>query len=652
MREKLAPRARESRFIGVPFGTKGFILYDPATKKTIVSRDVVFDERPQLIDYRDITVGDDAASLAPEELEFHPDHVVVNEPVAVPNPVVDHDPVVVSPDSVVVPQDNGSDSRKVVGVSRSGRKLYEPERFYDANFVDLDSMVFLAATDPTSYNEAVSVPEKEKWITAMKEELDSLKKNGTYVETKLPNGRKAIGCRWIYKTKLKSDGTIDKYKARLVAQGYSQIPGQDYSETFAPVARLTTLRTLLALISCKEMIADHVDVKSAYLQADLAEEVYMKPPPGSDVPDDYVCLLKKGLYGLKQSGKNWHDELTSFISPAGFVRSQADPCLFVNPKSKTYVLIYVDDLIVCSTDADSVTKFKCHLGSKFEISDLGKLHWYLGLSITTTSEGLKLSQDLYVDTLLKKFGLTNAKVFRSPAAELRLCAATCDDVIRTNVPYRELVGSLMWLSVCTRPDISYSVNSVAKYVESPTDLHWNAAKRILRYVKGTPHAGLLFRKGGDIILNGYSDSDWAGDETRKSTTGYVFMINGCAVSWSSRLQKPRAMSSAEAEYMAGCEASLEAVYLRRLLTDLGFPQNEPTVIYQDSQPAIKMEKNPALHKLSKHIDLRYHSVRDHINLGVVTMKWVSTNEMLADVLTKPLGPIKHSLNSKKLLVDC
>jgi len=652
VKEKLAPRARELFFVGVPAGTKGYLLFDPSTKKVSVSRDVIFDESARMPDYRDLTVDEGEMSLPPEEIEVNPGPAIA----VVPRDVVEnseHDDVLQQVDDIepeLVEQGTVVAGRRVVGISRSGRNIYEPERFYEANLTEHFVLSGLVTPDPATYEEAIKGPDSEMWVQAMHEELNSLEKNGTFEYTSLPRDRKAIGCKWVFKTKMNADGSVSRYKARLVARGFTQVPGIDYDETFSPVARLTSIRVVLSIASAKSLIVHHVDIKSAYLQAELDEEIYMKIPPGVSGQTGKVWRLKKGLYGLKQSGRNWHNELVDSLGTMGFKKADADPCLFVNQKSGMFVLVYVDDLLICANDVGSVNSFKACLAKHYDTTDLGALNWYLGMHVKQQKDGnLKLSQELYVESLLKRFGLKEAGVMASPAAELRLSPAEGSEKVMSHVPYRELAGSLMWLSVCCRPDITYAVNAVCRFVEKPAETHWKAAKRILRYVKGTLNQGLLFRKGGDMKLVGFTDSDWAGDSSRKSTSGYVFLLNGTPVSWSSRLQKNHAMSTAEAEYVAGCDAGLEAVYLRRLLCDLSFPQSEPTVIYQDNKAAIDMSKNPVKHKSMKHIELRVNKIRELVDENVVQMKWISTDHMLADIFTKPLGFVKHEKAAKMLL---
>ena len=387
------------------------------------------------------------------------------------------------------------------------------------------------------------------------------------------------------------------------------------------------------------------------MQAPLKEEIYMIPPKGTKVQPEFVWKLKKGLYGLKQSGRNWHEELQKSLTGLGFHKSNADPCLFTNPKRKTYVLVYVDDLLVAVLNVSEVDWFKQELSKAFDITDLGKLTWYLGMSVNYSEIGdISVNQPLFIESMIERFGLSNAGTVDTPAAELRLSKSREGEEILTNVPYRELTGSLMWSAVCTRPDIVYAVNAACRHVERPSVTHWQAAKRILRYLKGTAKLALRYKPSNQICLKGYSDADWAGEETRKSTTGYVFFINDVPISWSSRLQKSRAMSSTEAEYMSASDAALEAVYLRRLLDDMGETQDQPTVLNMDNQGAIAMCLNPVNHRASKHIDLRFHKIREYVEQGVIQLNWVPTEKMRADAFTKPLGRMKF-MDARKLFVE-
>lgn len=381
----------------------------------------------------------------------------------------------------------------------------------------------------------------------------------------------------------------------------------------------------------------------------------MKPPVGLQVPDGMACKLLKSLYGLKQSGRNWNQLLKVWLEQQQFEQSKADPCLFVRRQEATgfaAMLVYVDDLLlVCEMEATDA-HFKEALAKRFKTTDLGQLCWYLGIAVTVDDSGVTIGQEAYVNSIIQRFGMSDAKPADTPASSERLNTVQDEAAEINDVPYRELAGALMWAATCTRPDIAYAVGCICRHLEHHAREHWVAAKRVLRYLKGSTSHKLTFKAttDGKVELRGYCDADWAGDrDQRKSTTGYVFMINGATVSWRTKLQKCVAMSSVEAEYIAAAAASLEAVHLRRLLADLGCKQKEPTVILQDSQGSIALTKNPVGHGRTKHIDVRHHKIRELVDAGEVRLKWISTEEMIADVMTKPLGRVKHQRFTEALI---
>ena len=402
---------------------------------------------------------------------------------------------------------------------------------------------------------------------------------------------------------------------------------------------MTAVRILLAVSAAKGYKLWHLDIKSAYLNANLEEEIYMVPPERLTASKGKVCKLQKGLYGLKQAGRNWHILMSNWLLDQGFERCTADPCLFRHKTYELYVLLYVDDLLVAAKDEAKYFEFRDNLEARFELNELGELSWYLGMRIMKEDDGaISIDQEQFQSNVLKRFGMENAKNAKTPAAELRLTSAKPGERMIDETKYRELVGSIMWMANCTNPVISYSCNQVCRYMSAPTENHWGAAKRVLRYAAGKV-SHLSFPNTDDkVILSGYSDADWAGDlETRRSTTGYIFFINGSPVSWCSMLQRTVAQSAAEAEYMALSAASLEAVYLRRLLNDFRCPQNGPTVIQVDNQAAMAMSVNPVNHKRTKHIEVKYHIVRELIEKELVKCKYVQSEQNVADIFTKPLG---------------
>ena len=459
-----------------------------------------------------------------------------------------------------------------------------------------------------------------------------------------PPGRNIVGSKWVFRVKYKSDGTIERFKARLVAKGYSQIPGLDYDETFSPVVRFPSIRALLAYAVENNMLVHQMDVVTAFLNGNLDEDIYMSQPDGYVRPGEehLVCKLKKSLYGLKQSSRCWNRALSDYLESLGFAQSSADPCVYVKSSDPMVIIaVYVDDLpILAKTEAD-MTNVKNCLASQFKMKDLGEFRYCLGVSAEWSGDrsSLWLHQKQFVQNLIKKHGLQDAKVVSTPLdVSVRL---EKDDGVSKPVDaaiYQSIVGGLMYASTATRPDISFAVGVLSKFCSKPNMTHLTAAKRVLRYLKGTSDLALKYVRTERSTLLGYSDADWAGDlDDRHSTTGNLFMMAGGAISWMSKKQATVALSTAEAEYVALSAATQEAVWLRRLLTDLEVVQDEPTVLMGDNQGSIAMARNPIAHSRTKHIDIRYHYIREALRDGVVDLRFCPSSEMLADLLTKALS---------------
>jgi hypothetical protein len=393
-----------------------------------------------------------------------------------------------------------------------------------------------------------------------------------------------------------------------------------------------------------------LDVKTAFLNGDLEEDIWLCHPPGFEQgPPGTACRLKKALYGLKQAPRAWHQKLKEELLGMGFVESDADPSLFVlHYKDRSvYVLVYVDDLLVAAKNLSDVEHVKQMLFGSFDSRDLGEAKYFLGMEIERDREAgsLKLSQKKYTQDVLLRFGVENARpasVPLTPGVKLSKAGECAVDL--SVFPFREVIGSLMYLSVCTRPDISQSVGALSRYMSAPQKEHWDAAKCVLRYVKGTSAYGIVFGAGAKGLV-GYCDSDYAGDiDTRRSTTGYVFVLNGGAISWSSRLQPTVAVSTAEAEYMSAASATKEALWLSKLFATFGIVVT-PVQMYCDNQAAIKLVKHPIASMRSKHIDVQHHFVRERCAMGQVVFQYCTTDEMVADCMTKavPLVQLQKCL---------
>ncbi|KAL0351154.1 UNVERIFIED_CONTAM: Retrovirus-related Pol polyprotein from transposon RE2 [Sesamum radiatum] len=452
--------------------------------------------------------------------------------------------------------------------------------------------------EPENFETAVK---HKVWVQAMEEEIKMIEKNNTWELTDRPKDKEVIGVKWIYKTKLNADGSIQKHKARLVAKGYSQLPGIDYTETFAPVARLDTIRALIAIAANKKWKIYQMDVKSAFLNGYIDEEIYVEQPQGfiAKGSEEKVLRLKKALYGLKQAQE-------------------------------------LDDLIYTGNNEKMIQVFKEDMMKTFEMSDLGLMHFFLGIEINQEKEGIFICQRKYTETLLKKFKMESCKTVTTPLVTGEKYQKEDGSQKVDGSMYRSLIGSLLYLTA-TRPDIMFATCLLSRFMQSPSQVHYAAAKRILRYLRGTKDFGIWYKSTNDAKLVGYTDSDWAGSvDDMKSTSGYTFSLGSGIFSWASKKQATVAQSSAEAEYIAAAATSNQAIWLRRILEDMGEKQEEPTTIYCDNKSAIAITKNPVQHSRTKHIDIKYHSLREATTRGEIELKYCSTEEQLADIFTKAL----------------
>ncbi|KAG8481484.1 hypothetical protein CXB51_026330 [Gossypium anomalum] len=534
---KLEPRSIKCVFLGYKAGVKGYKLWCPENRKVVISRDVVFDETAML---PNLSLKD----CSNKENQKQVEHQINTESTPQVSTKIENR-VTSSPQYSIVK-------------NRTKREIKPPKKYAEVDLVayalnvaeDID-----ANQEPSNYSEAISCEDSEKWMFAMQEEMESLHKNKTWDLVKLPKGKKTVRCKWVFKKKEGTPGVEEpKYKARLVAKGYSQVPRVDFTDVFSPVVKHSSIRALLGIMAMHDLELEQLDVKTAFLHGELEEDIYMQQPEGFTVSEkeDYVCLLKKSLYDLKQS---------------------------------------------------------------------------------------------------PRFNMRSAKPVSTPlAAHFRLSSALSpqsDDEIEymSHVPYSSAVGSLMYVMVCSRPDLSYAVSAVSRYMANPGKEHWKAVQWILRYLRGTTDVCLQFGRTEDGVI-GYVDADFAGDlDRRRSLTGYVFTIGGCAISWKATLQTTVALSTTEAEYMAITEACKEAIWLKGLFSELN-EDLQISTIFCDSQSAIFLTKDQMFHERTKHIDVRYHFVRDIIARGDIVVSKISTHENPADMMTKslPITKFEHCLD--------
>jgi hypothetical protein len=432
-----------------------------------------------------------------------------------------------------------------------------------------------------------------------------------------------------------------------VAKGFRQKYGIDYDEVFAPVGKYTTLRALLATVAARNMEPQMLDIKTAFLNGELEEEVYITQPEGYESADKtLVGKLNKTLYGLKQAPRAWHQKLKAELEKLGLQESVADPGLFTNGNCQDpiFVLVYVDDLLIATTTIKAATMLKKAVATLFDARDLGNAELFLGMVITRdrAANTIKLTQERMIKDILLEYDMDNAAPKSVPLSPGTILTKESGSPLDTEAyPYSSLIGSLLYISITTRPDISHAVGALSRYMTAPTTEHWQAAKGIVRYLLGTSSYGLSY-SGQELIPKGYCDADFAGDlDTRRSTTGYVFLLNGGAISWASRRQPTVAASTTEAEYMAAAHAAKESLWLRKLFSELCI-SNTSVPIYGDNQSALRLVKHPVNSARSKHIDVVHHFVRERVARGELSFIYVSTKEQVADALTKALPLEKHA----------
>ena len=514
---------------------------------------------------------------------------------------------------------------------------------------NVDYFYRVAYDVPKTLKEAMDSKKSKMWADAMKEEMNSLTENETFTLTPLPRGKQAVGGRWVYAVKESPDGS-ETCKARYVAKGYSQVEGIDYKETFSPTANMTSVRALMQVAVQEDLTLHQMDVKTAYLHAPIDCEVYMEQPEGFEIKsktgEHLVCKLNKSLYGLKQSGRNWNMLLHDHLTENGFVQNDADHCVYSrkSEKEKVILLVWVDDLIIAASNNTLLSDVKEILKRRFKMKDMGPLKHFLGIDFRQSEGEIKMTQKRHVEKILAKFGMSECKP-RSTPCEQKLNFDSEGEVI-DSTGYREIVGSLIYIMTCTRPDLSWVVSKLSQYLAEPKQQHWATAKHILRYLKGTMDQELHYQKCEESLLQleGYSDADWAADkDDRRSTSGYCFSLteNGPVISWKSRKQPTVALSTCEAEYMALAATTQESMYLVQLLKGIDSSnQHIPVKIYEDNQGAIALSKNPVCRQRSKHIDIKYHFVQSAHAEGKISIEYCPTADMVADVLTKPVTKAK------------
>jgi hypothetical protein len=408
---------------------------------------------------------------------------------------------------------------------------------------------------------------------------------------------------------------------------------------------------LLAVAAVKNLEITQMDIKGAYLNGDLDEEIYMRQPEGYNDGTGRVCHLYKTLYGLRQSGRSWNRKFNKEVTDLGFRATQADPCVYIRQTdgNTQYITVWVDDLLIFTNSIDEGSQIKTELKGKFDVTDIGEPHLIIGIQIhrDRAQKQIAISQTNYIDTILTRYGMQSANPVSTPLdpnvlLEKRVKGEEADPRIKSG--YQSMVGALMYAAIGTRPDIMYAVMRLSQYASNPGPDHWTAAKRVFRYLSGTRDLQLTYcaNEYGEVIGAGYSDADYASNpDDRKSVSGYTYLIGGAAYCWSSKKQSTTAQSSTEAEYTAIAHAARQAIWSRYLFAELGYPEEEPTLLFGDNQSAIAIAHDPQYHARSKHFDVQNHFIREKIEQKIIELSYCPTDEMVADIFTKALPREKH-----------
>lgn len=698
-KSKLDPPARKGIFVGYCDETKGFRIWIPDERKVEISRDVSFLKKPNESSSRERseTVLDDpfieivldkTSSDASEENSVIEDSDDEEDFRGFSQ--ADQRIIAINQDSDEEEDFRGflpeeqfpNQARCTTGKIGIEQLTANPE--YKSQLArsnqKVDEQVYSAfLVSEISMSTAMASPDSDKWIEAMGSEVSSILQKKTWKLVPRSKAHDVIGSRFVLCVKYGKDGEQERRKARVVAKGYFQEYGKNYVETYAPVARIESIRLAFAIAARERMHIRQYDVTTAYLNGNLEEEVFMELPKEmkrilkhitegqkydhqtiklaramlqESSQDDKVCRMNKALYGLKQAGRAWHRRLDRELRNLGATPTAGDTCVYLKGKGddRVIVLIYVDDILIMSQNLMNIEQFGASLRNLFELKELGKLNYCLGIEFKMDEHEFSMNQGIYIKAILQRFGMSDCHPVSTPIA---LGTKLTKDEPWSNAdgpkpPFRELIGCLLYLARATRPDIAHAVSWLSQFNENFGQPHWSAAKRVLRYLKGTADMGIVYKVGKNTFT-GYTDADYGGCIIdRRSFTGYAFIMNGGVVTWDSRKQQTTAASTTEAEYMALSEAAKEAVYLQRFMEELGVKDMKKITLYNDNCSAQKLAQNPVFHSRTKHIDVRHHVIREILSTGMLTLEHVASDDMPADVLTKALSKPKHE-NCVRLL---
>ncbi|UYV77658.1 hypothetical protein LAZ67_15001840 [Cordylochernes scorpioides] len=532
-----------------------------------------------------------------------------------------------APDTMINRQTESS------GSDRPQRTRTIPKRFDDYVLATTNETI------PKDYDEAIACEDKKHWENAMLEEIQNMYSHQVWELVPRPVNAKVVKNKWVFK--ISKDQENKTYKARLVAMGYNQISGRDYTESFSPVIKNATLRTILSMAATKDSVIKLFDVKAAYLNGNIGNTIFLEQPAGFVQDRNKICKLNKSIYGLPQSGRSWYEKFSQVLHDCGLEKLKSDPCLFKwkNEEKYFYVGIYVDDFITVSDSEDTSNRFINILRHHLEIKDVTCKGMFLGIKIIQDKEGISLQQSHYVQQILQKYGMENCKEVPTPGTkEINLDKHIEDDNCDQHT-YQEALGMLMFLAVNTRPDIAYITSKLSQYSIQPKQMHWTAIKRVMRYLRGTIDLGVKFERGKTGILKSYTDASWSTTHDEKSYGGYVLKLGEATIDCKSSKQPLVALSTMEAEMIAACESCCQIKWILNLLRELeewNFME-KPTAIYTDSQSLINWISSPKQSSRCRHINRKYHFLRDCYEFRDICLLYKPSQDLEADIFTKDLS---------------
>jgi transposase InsO family protein len=680
---KLDPRSVECRLLGYASGSGNYKVQDVTSRRVFVSRDVIFEEgQPRRTS---ASVREETVPLF--ETGPAPDANGVQNPPADNGPITDnvldqtmHDHVDQidhqhTPDLRRSSRTTQLSKANLQSVEYQKREADGKERGQDwatdkrnpkvsiaIDHHEDDQNVIACLSDtksshhiPRSYKHAIAT-DSDRWMVPMQVEMDTLRKKHTWDLVKPPPGANIMDSMWVYDIKWDGEGNRIKDKARLVGKGYTQQLGVDYNETWAGVTRLESVRMTAAIAARLNLKLWRIDFVGAYLNSLTKEDIYMKQPEGFIEPgyEDYVCKLVHTIYGTMQGAHDWYETLSKTYKDLGYTTSRADPCVRFKQENGNYTITdtYTDDVFGASNNDEEEERRKKEIGGVWEIKDVGENEYFLGMRVQQDLElgTIRLTQRPYWEHVLNRFRLEHITPRNTPlpiGINLDSNSSPKTDSERKvmdDKPYRSVLGSVMWGQLATRPDLSFPVSLLARFQANPGIDHWNALTHVIGYIKNTLDYGLTYSRDADFSPHAYVDADYGGcRDTRRSTSGYVFIMAGGPVTWSSKRQSTVALSTVEAEYVAMSRCAQQMVWMQSWLSEVEVRFSVPSLIKGDSRGAIALTKNTKDHGKVKHIDIRHHYIRELLQSGIIILEQVPSSDNLADLFTKPLPRDHHHL---------